>query len=93
MYIVILIMLGGITCGYLLRRKPWPMVQRAVTPLIGCLLFLLGNEVGNNKTLMQALPTLGIESALTALAGVLGSAVCAWLLWSLHVRMLNKRER
>ena len=82
MYTVILWMLAGIAAGYFLRRwrTDWP--GHAVNILIWGLLFLLGIEVGANGELMRSLPTLGLEAALLAAGGTLGSAVAARALWT-----------
>ena len=81
MFIVISIMAGGITAGYLLRRKSLAFIQRFTTPLIGLLLFLLGNEVGSNPDIMQNLHTLGTDALIITLGAVAGSILAAWVLW------------
>lgn len=91
MFTVISVMLGGILAGYLLRRKRLAFVQKAITPLIWLLLFLLGNEAGNNKQIMQGLHTLGVEALLITLAAVAGSILAAWGLWQ-AIRHTHKRK-
>ena len=80
MFTVILWMLSGVLAGFLLRRKRLDWIGSVINGFIWLLLFLLGIEVGSNATLMRSLPTLGVEAALLALAGTVGSAVAAWLL-------------
>ena len=81
MFTVIGIMFAGIAVGRFSRRKSLPWISKAVTALIWLLLFLLGIEVGHNEQLIRALPTLGMEAFLIAIACVLGSCVAAWCLW------------
>ena len=45
------------------------------------LLFMLGLEVGSNKQLIAALPTLGVEAMVLSVSATLGSCVLAWALW------------
>lgn len=54
---------------------------RVTTWLIWLLLFMLGLEVGSNKQLIAALPTLGVEAMVLSVSATLGSCVLAWALW------------
>ncbi|WP_177603705.1 LysO family transporter [uncultured Phocaeicola sp.] len=81
MFIVIGIMLIGISVGYLLHTKKLTILPQLTMILIWLLLFILGLEVGHNKMLMQSLHTLGLEALLLAVAGASGSAIAARLLW------------
>lgn len=42
---------------------------------------MLGLEVGSNKQLIAALPTLGVEAMVLSVSATLGSCVLAWALW------------
>lgn len=81
MFTVILIMLAGMALGYVLRAGRFVTVRRAVTVLVWVLLFLLGVEVGTNPRVVSGIGRLGAEAAVLAVAGVLGSAVLAWVLY------------
>jgi len=83
MFIVIAFMMGGIGVGYLLRQHKLRFIHRIILMLIWLLLFLLGLEVGANKTVIQQFGNLGFEAFLLAFAGTLGSVVFAGLLWRL----------
>ena len=85
MFTVISFMLGGVVIGALLRKRDCSWTSKAITVLIWLLLFLLGVEVGGNTKIIAALPVLGLD----AVASVLGSCVCAWLLW----RYIQKRRK
>ena len=90
MFIVIGIMFAGIGIGYLLRSIRLRQIGRCITLLIWVLLFLLGIEVGNNQTLINALPTLGLEAVLISFFGIFASCVAAWGLWKFVNR--NRKE-
>ncbi len=81
MLIVVIMMLGGIFCGYLLRKKRVAYVQQVITVLIWVLLFLLGLNIGSNKQIINSLCSLGIEAMGIAIAATMGSLIAAWLLW------------
>lgn len=88
MFIVILFIFLGIALGYTLRTSLASKVGaisalngRITTWLIWLLLFMLGLEVGCNKQLIAALPTLGVEAMVLSVSATLGSCVLAWALW------------
>lgn len=88
MFIVILFIFFGIAFGYTLRTRLASKVGvisalngRLTTWLIWLLLFMLGLEVGSNKQLIAALPTLGVEAMVLSVSATLGSCVLAWALW------------
>lgn len=88
MFIVILFIFLGISLGYTLRTRLASKVGvisalngRFTTWLIWLLLFMLGLEVGSNRELIAALPTLGVEAMVLSVSATLGSCVLAWALW------------
>lgn len=82
MFVIIGIMFGGIGIGYLLRKIAFlQKLNTSISITIYLLLFLLGISVGNNKTIVNNLGTLGLESFLIAFAGTLGSVIAAWLVY------------
>ena len=88
MFIVILFIFLGIALGYILRTRLASKVGvisalngRFTTWLIWLLLFMLGLEVGSNRELIAALPTLGVEAMVLSVSATLGSCVLAWALW------------
>lgn len=90
MIIVLLCLWVSAALGYILRRHPWHWVSSMTTYIIWLLLFLLGMEVGSNRTLIASLGTLGVESAVAALFMVAGSCVAALLFYKSIGKM--KRE-
>ena len=81
MLTVVLMMFGGILCGYLVRKKQVVRIQQVTTILIWALLFLLGLNIGSNPQIINSLGSLGIEALVIAVAATLGSLIAAWLLW------------
>jgi uncharacterized membrane protein YbjE (DUF340 family) len=81
MLTVVLMMFGGILCGYLLRKKQVPHVQQVTTVLIWVLLFLLGLNIGSNEQIIYSIGSLGIEALLITVFATFGSLIGAWLLW------------
>lgn len=79
--IIILIMAGGIACGWLLRKHTLKIVDTLLMVLVWALLFFLGVEAGENESIINGLKELGLEALLLSLGGTAGSIMCAWLLW------------
>lgn len=92
MFTVIGVMFIGIGIGYLLRHQSLPWIQKGITLLIWLLLFLLGIEVGQNEQVIRSLPTLGLEALIIAIACVLGSCICAWILWKQVTRKKEEKQ-
>lgn len=90
MFTIIGIMFIGIGLGYLLRHRSLPWIQKGITLLIWLLLFLLGIEVGQNEQVIRSLPTLGVEALVIAIVCVLGSCICAAILWK---RVNGRKEK
>ena len=87
MFTVILFLFAGIAAGRLLRNRDCGWVS---TILIWSLLFLLGVEVGGNRTIISSLPSLGLDALLIAVLSLAGSCLFAWLLWR-HLKSEKKR--
>ena len=80
MFIVIAFVFLGIFVGYGVRKRSIECLSKVITLLVWALLLLMGIEVGGNERVMQALPTLGVEALVIAVAATLGSCVGAWML-------------
>lgn len=93
MFKVVGIMILGIAAGLLFRKKKIGWIQKLIMVLIWALLFLLGIEVGSNRTVIENLHTLGLQALIISLAGVLGSSVLAWLLRFLTDRKKKEGEK
>lgn len=88
MYIIMLILAAGIVTGYVFRRRPRVAgtADRVTTWVIYLLLFTLGLSIGADREIMGQLGTLGLEGLVLAVCGLLGSTVCAWIVWRLWFR-------
>ena len=89
---VILVMMGGMLTGWLVRKlvahktccdlkKIADGVGGFLKITIWLLLFVLGLQVGSNEVIMHSLHTMGLEALVIGLLATLGSCVGAWLLW------------
>ncbi|MEG1838963.1 MAG: LysO family transporter [Bacteroidaceae bacterium] len=89
MFIIIGLMISGVSIGYLLRKRELIHLPKLISVLIWILLFLLGIEVGNNEAIIKGLHTIGLEAFIITLAGVAGSILTSWTLWVI----LYKRKK
>lgn len=81
MFVIILIMAGGILLGRLLRNRNLKFLSKIINILIWVLLFLLGVEVGGDERIVKGITGLGIEAIGISVAAVIGSGLFAWGLW------------
>lgn len=90
MFKVIGIMFAGILVGYMLRKQSFiHYTGTLISIAIFLLLFLLGIAVGTNKQIVNNLSVLGLQAFAISSAAVLGSVICAWMVY----RFIYKRER
>lgn len=72
----------GIFLGYIFKGvDKLQKISKPISYTIYLMLFLLGISVGANREVVNNLPTLGVQALALALAGVIGSAVAAWLVY------------
>ena len=90
MFTVILILFAGVAAGRLWRNGVCGWVSELTSILFWSLLFLLGVEVGGNRTIISSLPSLGLDALLIAVLSLAGSCLFAWLLWR-HLKSEKKR--
>ena len=81
-------MLAGIVVGFLLsnRRNLLKINEKLITWAIFGLLLLLGISVGVNKTIIQNLDRIGIQSAIITTGAVTGSVLVLWALYHLFFK-------
>lgn len=91
MLAIVLMMLGGILVGFLLKKINFKWISNLITVLIWLLLFVLGIEVGSNESIINNLGTLGLEALLLATAATLGSVTMASLLWKKASRKMEEK--
>lgn len=91
MITIISIMAAGILVGRFLRNRENRFLGRIITYLIWILLFLLGVEVGVNRTVVSQFTTLGAEAFILTVFGLAGSILFSWILWC-FIAKRNKKE-
>ena len=82
-------MLAGVAVGYMLRNRNLRLVPRLITVAIWLLLFLLGTEVGANRTILDNLPAIGLQAVVLTAGGLVGTLGCAWWVWR---RFFNQQD-
>lgn len=80
---ILLLIMGGMVLGYLVRRKEQVVrvTERLIIWSIFLLLFLMGLSIGRDPLIVNSLPSLGFNALLISIAGIAGSLVLALLLW------------
>jgi uncharacterized membrane protein YbjE (DUF340 family) len=88
---VILVMAAGILFGYFVRHKTLliKINDKLIMWAIYLLLFVLGNSIGTNDTIMRSLPTLGLKALAITTGGVLGSVLLAWVT---YIKFFKNKE-
>ena len=82
MFIVLGILIASVIVGLLLRKvQILQKLNHTIIYTIYLLLFMLGLSVGSNDQIMHNLSSLGVEALAISLAGCLGSALAAWLIY------------
>ena len=81
MFSIIFTAILGTVCGYLLRRfRGLQRINISITCTICLMLFFLGVSVGENRLLMENFWSFGLQAALIAGLGLVGSVLAAWAL-------------
>ncbi len=93
MFIVIGIMFLGIGVGYVLKNVEFlQKISKSISITIFLLLFLLGISVGADSNIINNLSTLGTQALLLAVAGSLGSAIAAWVIYKFILKPKKEIE-
>lgn len=81
MFSIIFTAILGTAVGYLLRRfRGLQRINISITLTICLMLFFLGVSVGENRLLMKNFLSFGLQAALIAGLGLVGSVLAAWAL-------------
>lgn len=82
---IILIMIGGIIAGRLLRGYAVTKLFASAVSVTVCLLVaVLGFTVGANREVVGSLATVGVDALILTLAGVAGSILMVILILKRH---------
>lgn len=79
MIIVLVLMIVGMICGYILKEKKkiLQLAEKMTTAIIFVLLFMLGIGVGLNKKVISSIDTIGWQAAVITIGTIVGSLIFA----------------
>lgn len=85
MITVLVIMIIGMICGYLLKEKKnfLRLSEKLTSSIIFLLLFMLGIGVGLNKKVISSIDTIGWQAAAITVGAILGSLIFAYITYQL----------
>ena len=66
-------LLSGVLCGYLLKNRKIPKLEKVSLAIIVVLIFSLGFGIGSNSQLLTALPRVGLQALVIAGLAILFS--------------------
>ncbi len=91
---VILALVGGITVGYLFRRKRLiTVLTRLSFPIVLLLLFSIGISIGLNDTLLENFHSLSLDALIITGFALLGTIACSFFLWRKVLKSKDKEEK
>ena len=94
MIIIILLILSGMTTGWLLRNSAIPRkTGTSISWTICLMLFILGVSVGENPLIIRNIGTFGWQALLLCCAGIAGSVLFAGIVCRLFFSDEKERER
>ncbi|HTY74151.1 MAG TPA: LysO family transporter [Candidatus Nanoarchaeia archaeon] len=65
----------GVTCGFLLRNRKLPKLENLSLAIIVILIFSLGFGIGSNNQLLTALPQVGLQALVISTLAIAFSIV------------------
>ena len=88
---IILGLLGlGISVGYLCRHVP---AFKGLEHSISYTIFIFGITIGANQSLLNNIGEFGIQAAILAICGVLGSLVASFIAYKLFIKKGGLNEK
>ncbi len=66
-------LLVGLLCGYLLRNRKLPKLDKISLAVVVVLVFSLGFGIGSNNDLLAALPQVGLQALVISALAILFS--------------------
>ena len=94
MVFITLFLSAGMLSGFLLRKREKALyaAEKITTGIILILLFLLGLSLGMNKTVLNNLSRVGIQSALISAGGVSGSVFVSFFVYKYFFKEKNNEK-
>lgn len=92
---IILGLLGlGISVGYIFRHFPaFKGLEHSISYTIFAMLFIFGITIGANQSLLNNIGEFGIQAAILAICGVLGSLVASFIAYKLFIKKGGLNEK
>ncbi len=92
MITVLVIMTIGMILGFFISNKTkWIKLNEKLTSwAIYLLLFWLGISVGENDKIIDNIPTIGLQAVVITIGSLLGSLICAYIVYKLFFVSKNK---
>ncbi len=85
--LILVIILAGITAGYLLRGiSAFRCVDRTISVTICILLFILGVTVGGNHEMLSNIGIYGGQALIICCAGLVGSILFTYIVSTLFFK-------
>ena len=74
-------MFSGIAIGYLIRKvKFLQKINKLIFFVIIMLLFLIGANIGTDKSIVDSFATIGTQAVVIAVFTTIGSLIGAWFI-------------
>ena len=80
--------------GYLCRHVPaFKGLEHSISYTIFAMLFIFGITIGANQSLLNNIGEFGIQAAILAICGVLGSLVASFIAYKLFIKKGGLNEK
>ena len=84
----------SIRSGYLCRHVPaFKGLEHSISYTIFAMLFIFGITIGANQSLLNNIGEFGIQAAILAICGVLGSLVASFIAYKLFIKKGGLNEK
>lgn len=93
MITVLVIMIVGMICGYLLKEKKkiLRVSEKMTTAIIFVLLFILGIGVGLNEKVISGIDIIGWQAMAITLGSIFGSVILSFITYKLFFTSKNEK--
>ena len=83
-----------LSVGYLCRHVPaFKGLEHSISYTIFAMLFIFGITIGANQSLLNNIGEFGIQAAILAICGVLGSLVASFIAYKLFIKKGGLNEK